>query len=181
MSVTVYIWLPNLPNVGHSSMLVEGGGAQTPLYISWWPEGEHNALGLALCTPYTNMSSYSDDRTNEGDGNTPKDADYIMQFPSGLDEGAIRNWWAQTISDSQAQYCLLSSNCSAVVHQALQAGGADNYASGFATWNIVWSPNGILDYTQAVQQGMTSPPIDPYGGNLPPGGILEPLRVFSRC
>jgi hypothetical protein len=173
MSVTVYVWLPNFPNVGHTSMMVAGGSYQGRLYISWWPEGDHNAFGLAMCTPYTSMGSYNDDKANEG-----QESDYTLVIPSGLDEGSIVAWWQNQLTDVNAQYCLLSENCSDVVHQALQAGGADAYVTGNATWNVVWTPQGVLEYVQAIQQGIQTqsmsgyapPPGDPLDGGLPPGG-----------
>jgi hypothetical protein len=152
--ITVYVWLPkrlgNQKNVGHSSMTVGG-----LTYISWWPD---EAAGFGRDFHPIRNKSYQSDVRDEG-GNPH----WSVQL-YGLDEKAILDWWAGfglikgrvELQGPLPPYNLASQNCSTVVAQGLKTGGGDKHADWYNSWSIIWRPQTVLDYAQAIQRGLAS-------------------------
>jgi hypothetical protein len=152
--IEVYVWLParhgSQKNVGHASMLVDG---QT--YISWWPD-ESAGFGRDF-HPIRNKSYLSDVRDEGGNPH------WTVQL-SGLNEKAILDWWAGfglikgqvELQGPLPPYNLASQNCSTVVADGLKRGGGDNYAGWYNSWSLIWRPQTVLDYSQAIKQGLAS-------------------------
>jgi hypothetical protein len=152
MSVTIYVWKMGGGNVGHASMKVSGGAPPGDLYISWWPpDGGGKATDLISTDGHDVMTSYDQDKDNEG-----HDADGVVTFNDGdLDEGAFKTWWNGKISDKTQTYKLFSNNCSTAVAEGMKAGGAEKYqpldlGDQLKDWwisnNSVWMPKDVLRY-----------------------------------
>lgn len=152
--IKVYVWLSTRAgkekNVGHSSMLV---AADT--YISWWPD-ESAGFGRDF-HPIRNKSYQSDVKD---EGSIPH---WTIQL-DGLNEKAILDWWAGfgLMRDQVEQqgplppYNLASQNCSTVVANGLKRGGGDKFAGWYNSWSVIWRPQTILDYAQAIRRGLAS-------------------------
>jgi hypothetical protein len=150
--ITVYVWLPNRrgnqKNVGHASMLV---GEQT--YISWWPD---QSAGFGRDFHPIRNKSYRSDVKDEG--GTPH---WSVQL-NGLNEKAILDWWAGfglikgqlELPGPLPPYNLASQNCSTVVANGLKKGGGDTFASWFSSWSVIWRPQTVLDYAEAIKRGL---------------------------
>lgn len=151
--ITVNVWLSkrvdSQKNVGHASMDVSG------TYISWWPD---EAAGLTgQFNPIRNKSYASDIRDEGGQ------PDARIQL-TGLDEAAILQWWSsfglvrggELLQGPLPAYSLTQQNCSTVVAKGLKIGGADQYATRYAAFSIVWRPATILEFARSIQQGLTA-------------------------
>jgi hypothetical protein len=156
--VTVFIWKfrGKAEAWGHASMQLD----QT--YISWWPENPGQVP--SKIHPHVYASHPFRDRKYEEDVSAESQPpDHIIRI-DGLDERAIKDWWQSfglTRDGILYQGPLLSwdtlkRNCSNVVATALRVGGGDKYASWSQSWNIVWTPQDVLRYTQSIQQGLIS-------------------------
>jgi hypothetical protein len=103
MSVEVYWWPPDLEgNIGHASMLVDGGSPPDPMYLSAWPmPGEYKGVvfGRAL------FKSYAQDVTDEG--RTP----HVCRLTK-LNETAIKT--AIKAVKGFGHYSFFSGNCAAL-------------------------------------------------------------------
>jgi hypothetical protein len=152
--ITVYVWLTkrvgSQKNVGHSSMMVAG-----LTYISWWPD-EAAGFGRDF-HPIRNKSFQSDVKD---EGSKPD----VIVLLDGLDENAILDWWQQfglTRGHVEFQgplppYNLAKQNCSTVVANALRKGGGDQYATWYSSWSVIWRPQTLMEYAQAIQQGLAA-------------------------
>jgi hypothetical protein len=116
MSVTVYIWdwalsppwKRDFVSGGHASLSVEDGHGT---YISWWPHA-----GSPLVTDAMVRRSYHDDMKA-----MKYQANHSLHI-AGLNEAAIRSWWATKKRRLHFGYSLLSENCCQVVVEALAVG-----------------------------------------------------------
>lgn len=156
--ITVYIWSFRGKSAawGHASMAV---GRE---YISWWPEtpgqvpsGIHPNVYRSY--PIRNRR-FQDDIADEGQA-----PDHRVTI-DGLDEPAILNWWAsfglsrggRPLAGPPEPWSTLRMNCSTVVSTALKLGGGDRCAAWSKSWNLVWTPNDVLQYALSIKNGLAS-------------------------
>ena len=159
--VTVYVWNFMGKNIawGHASMHCE----QT--YISWWPTGEGRvpskiSQSVYAASPFRNQT-FQTDQLFEGDGKFLKAPDHSIRI-SGLDEVAIKNWWAgfglvrngALLQGPLPAWTSLGQNCSTVVAKALSIGGGDKYASWYSRTSVIWTPNKIREYAVEIQRNI---------------------------
>ena len=153
--VIVYVWNYRGKSIawGHASLKIEGGPTG-PAYISYWPQGDGRESAwysqqVYCVAPIPNRTFAADVRDEAGP------PDYTIRI-EGLNEDAMRAWWAGVNADVNAKWCTLSRNCSTTVAQALFAGGGDDLAgSWWHSHNVVWKPDDILRYAMAIQKGAT--------------------------
>jgi hypothetical protein len=55
-----------------------------------------------------------------------------------------------------APWSTVTSNCSKIVALALDAGGGLQYAPYLSSRNVIWTPNDVRVYAQAVQAGLAA-------------------------
>ena len=159
--ITVHIWNSNISSGvwGHASMSLEH------TYVSWWPSGlhrEHNKVisKIYRAGPIRNQT-FADDVAGEN-GLRP---DHNIRIQC-LDERAIKDWWFRfaLLKDGmvfqgplQDSWETLSKNCSTVVAKGLTTGGGDKLAPKDAS-NLIWTPNNVLRYAQAIQRAAPGVP-----------------------
>ena len=148
--INVYIWEFRGKNEawGHASLLCDN------TYISWWPQipGQvpSKIQNIYTSHPYRNRS-FQDDVRDER-----QQPDHTIPI-SGLDETAIKDWWARfgLVRDTTEligplpPWSTLSQNCSTIVATALQKGGGDQYAR---SWDFVWTPKNVKEYAYSIAQ-----------------------------
>jgi len=167
VSITVMMWnyVGSKSAFGHASLSVDGGEPSGNWYISWWPNcppGGSDAASFweaqrreyfGLCEPKRSRK-LSDDISAE---NGPPDHHVLVL---GLDETAVKAFWADLTTDPRAQWSATTTNCAAAVAAALSAGGSDNYI-GFveSLWFDVfhtncwsWTPKSVFDYAVLLAQ-----------------------------
>jgi hypothetical protein len=141
---------------GHASMQLER------TYISWWPEIPGQVPSKIHHNVYASHP-FRNRRFDEDVAAETQWPDYRIRI-DGLDEGAIKDWWQSfgLVRDGVLyqgpllSWDTLSRNCSNVVATALRVGGGDKYARWGKSWNIVWTPAGVLQYALSIQQGIRS-------------------------
>ena len=156
--LTVYIWNFRGKDIawGHASLQVDH------TYMSWWPE-ERNRLRSKVSNKIYSVQAIrnrllSDDIAAE---RMPPDHQLVIQ---GLDEKKIKDWWQSFgLSRDGVLYQgplqaweTLAQNCSTVAAKGLAVGGGDKYASWHRSWNLVWTPNDVLQYARSIQAGLAS-------------------------
>ena len=158
--VRVYIWRfrGKREAWGHASMEVQGQ------YISWWPVASRRVRSkfhrnVYSAHPIGNRSLYDDIRD---EGGSP---DHTVVI-SGLEEGKILSWWRRTalswgggraLGPPSVAWSSLGSNCSQIVATALKQGGGNEFSAWRKSWNIVWTPNDVLEYAESIARGMERP------------------------
>jgi hypothetical protein len=157
--ITVYIWgFRESVAWGHASLRVNGGTPPGEIYISWWPESDGQRTKVPGIPQIFTVNAirgrkYEDDVAGEG-----QPPDHVINF-SALDETAIKKWWTQLLQGAHPQWSPLIQNCSTIVAHALAAGAGDDMVTGFEgwlnSWNTVWKPEDVLNYTWAIQRGIT--------------------------
>ena len=81
---------------------------------------------------------------------------------AGLDEKAIKDWWQSfgltrdgvLYQGPMRPWDTLGQNCSTVAARGLSIGGGDKYVAWQKSWNVVWTPNDVLDYAISIQRGL---------------------------
>jgi hypothetical protein len=156
--VVVYVWNYRGKNVawGHASM--QCGDK----YISWWPE-PYNRVPRTKIAPQIYdahpfvLRKFEDDVRDEG-----MRPDWTIRI-EGLDEEAIKGWWKgfnpqahDMYGPPSAPWSTITSNCSKIVALALDAGGGQQYAPYQSSRNVIWTPNDVRIYAQAVQAGVAA-------------------------
>jgi len=151
--VTVYIWRFRGKNEawGHASMQVGH------TYISWWPEepGQVSSKihpNIYASHPFRNRT-YNDDVRAER-----QQPDQVIHI-EGLDENAIKDWWQSFgltrdgifYQGPLQSWETLKRNCSNVVATALKKGGGDKHAKWFKSWNLIWTPQDLLQYASSIK------------------------------
>ncbi len=156
----IYIWkyLGLKVAMGHASMSLQDDDT----HISWWPSTTRDAKALPAligwpsdlycADPFPNQTLHDDKVFEAEDGDPPKDPDYIIRV-GGLDNDAIRTWWA-TFKTTH-QWCTLSPNCSTTVAEALWAGGAKNRLTAtqyawYSAPSFPWTPASIYRFVQDI-------------------------------
>jgi hypothetical protein len=154
--VTVYVWNFRGKTVawGHASM--QCGDK----YISWWPE-PYNRVPRTKVAPQIYdahpfvLRRFEDDVRDEG-----MRPDWTIRI-DGLDEENIKGWWKSfnpqahdMYGPPSAPWSTITSNCSKIVAMALDEGGGAQYAPYFMSRNVIWTPNDVRVYAQAVQAGL---------------------------
>lgn len=152
--VTVFIWNEHSGAWGHASMRVDGGEPAGSVYISYWPATAGTTR--IFCSRPGRNRTFENDVAGE-DGLQPNHAIRVM----GLYETRIKSWWRTLMSrtDPDSDWCSLGLNCSAVVAQALNAGHAFEYYDGALavnSWNMFWSPAGVLAYVNSLVQAIAA-------------------------
>jgi hypothetical protein len=144
--------------VGHAAMEIGGGEPAGAIYVSWWPRGD--TFGDVLVgTPAFRSRTLAQEIRDEG-GAPP---DHRIRIPgcgenpadNGLDESAIKAWWAEWRRDPT--YRLADRSCCTAVVRGLLAGGAEEYASGTLSINpsaIVWGPSDVVAIANACVEGI---------------------------
>jgi hypothetical protein len=154
--VTVYVWNFRGKNVawGHASM--QCGDK----YISWWPAPaprvpwNSKAPQIYDAHPFI-LRRFEDDVRDE-----EKRPDWTIRV-DGLDEERIKGWWQgynpqahDMYGPPSAPWSTVTTNCSKIVAIALDEGGGREHASYFKSRNVVWTPDDVRRYAQAVQAGL---------------------------
>ena len=126
MTVHVYVWLPELPQVGHASLELGDG-----TYISLWP-GEES------------FDQIEDKEEEERSPDRRFDID-------GLDERKIKRWWTDF---KKTSWSLLGQNCCKTVIDGLRKGGSDKKL-GWLDYprfklKVVWTPSDVMSYCNAI-------------------------------
>jgi hypothetical protein len=98
MSVEVYWWPPRDGNIGHASIMVDGGSPPDPMYLSAWP----GDMSSAVYGP-ANFKSYAQDVTDEGGA-----APHVVRLTK-LNETAIKI--AIKAVKGFGHYSFVSGNC----------------------------------------------------------------------
>ena len=145
----VYIWEYTgvSGNWGHASMELENG-----TYISRWPMAntsieQYRFYVWGFRYIYFAVSIYgrSKEADIEDEGSKPTSTIQV----DGLDEEKIQNWWDEAKYDI---YGTLDNNCAETVANGLKAGGAETpWWDLTSSWNIVWTPNDVKDYAEAIE------------------------------
>ena len=139
MTVTVYVWLPNAPAVGHASMQLENG-----TYISLWP-----SVSLAKANKMKNQHGARHESLNVDIYYEKRPPDLVFHI-SDLDEGAIQHWW----DNFYDRYNLVRQNCCNTVIGGLRAGGSDGKLSYFARKQFrivpIWIPATVAEYCRKL-------------------------------
>jgi hypothetical protein len=152
--VRVYIWAfrGKRDAWGHASMQVRSD------YVSWWPMATGRVgskLSRDIFSAHPRLPRLHDDIRDEGGS-----PDHTILI-NGLDEAKIIIWWRKTFPWAESRvgppamsWNSLSWNCSKVVATALNEGGGDKFASWSKSWNMVWTPNDVREYADAIVTGM---------------------------
>lgn len=170
--ITVYVWNQagggssgvfwgvDGASVGHAAMQIDGGSPSGQVYVSWWPR--RDTFGDVLAgTPAHERRTLADEIRDEGGVNP----DRTIRIPgrgegtagNGLDETAMKTWWADWQRDPQ--YRLMDRNCCTTVVRGLLAGHATVYASRTLYINpdaIVWSPSDVVAIADACVSGIAA-------------------------
>ncbi len=139
-------------NFGHAGLMLSDG-----TYISWWAR-DNITLQVASVSSVSRAPKKKDDvkwpdpcATTRFDGlNEPR----LVISLSNVDEDAVRAWWNDFWKTSH-KYNPLGLNCSTVVFQALDAGGAlDDMPSDYKmTYRTlpVWTPAALMNMCIDIQ------------------------------
>lgn len=140
--VVVYVWPGILNgNVGHTAMKVDGGFPPGEIYISWWPEGTGGIIPFLLDQNIpARLGTFQSDDEAEGFSNF-----HAIEI-HGLDEDAIKAWWAQWLLDMS--YRLFHKSCATTVAKALAVGHHDPFT---ANADDIWTPFGVYMYAQQIR------------------------------
>jgi hypothetical protein len=156
--VTVYVWNYRGKTVawGHASM--QCGDK----YMSWWPEPAPRvpwtkaAPQIYDAHPFV-LRRFEDDVRDEG-----MRPDWTIRI-NGLDEERIKGWWKgynpqahDMYGPPSAPWSTITSNCSKIVAMALDEGGGQQYAPVLKSRNVVWTPNDVRVYAEAVRAGLAA-------------------------
>lgn|SRR5262249_415368 len=156
--LTVFVWMFRGKDVawGHASLLVD----QT--YMSWWPEGRNRIRSKVSDQVYSvhpiRNRTFLGDVSDEG-----QQPDHRLVI-NGLDEKRIKDWWQSfgltrdgvLYQGPMLSWETLAQNCSTVAARGLSIGGGDRYAAWSKAWNVVWTPNDVLQYALSIQRGLAS-------------------------
>ena len=156
--VTVFIWNFRGSDVarGHASLLVDR------TYISWWPEGSDriaSKLSHRLYSVYPiRHRLLSDDIAAER-----SQPDHLIDI-AGLDEIRIKEWWQSfgltrdglLDAGPMLPWETIAQNCSTVAARGLSVGGGDRFANWTKAWNVVWTPDDVLQYAMSIRAGLTA-------------------------
>jgi hypothetical protein len=139
--IYVFVWPGILQgNVGHTSLRIDGTPSHGEEYISWWPAGAGSVVefltdqGIPATT-----HTFAQDEEAEGYANFH----HIGIF--GMDEDAMRSWWAKFKADPT--YRLFHRSCATTVAKVLAAGNHDSLTLDD---NSVWTPFGVWAYAQRI-------------------------------
>ena len=170
--ITVYVWNQarggssgvfwgvDGASVGHAAMEISGGTPSGVVYVSWWPR--RDTFGDVLVgTPAYDRRTLADEIRDEG-GAHPDQTIRIAgrgegNAGNGLDEDAMKAWWATWQRDPD--YRLTDRNCCTTVVRGLLAGHATVYASRTLYINpdaIVWSPSDVVAIANACVSGIAA-------------------------
>lgn len=151
--ITVNVWLPSMPNVrskvGHASMSIGS------TYLSWWPDWPEGKQDWRVVFGHNVHPIHN--RNLAADVYEERCEPKPVRI-TGLDESAILEWWRSfglvhgeiLLHGPLLPYNLWTLNCSTVVARGLKIGGGDKYTSRFASPNIIWRPQAVLDYAQLI-------------------------------
>ena len=142
--LTVHIWdyRGSSEAWGHASMTLEDG-----THISWWPSGQNREsipfISEIYTAPANDPQTYNDDVRLEGQA-----PDKQIEIKC-LDENKIKQWWL--VFKTTHKWKTLSQNCSTTVADGLKAGGGADNVSWGVSHNIVWKPNDVKAFAQAIK------------------------------
>ena len=156
-SLVVYTWEYQGSSTawGHASMTLTNG-----THISWWPESDVLSNGVVtvtnrhiqLATGYIDIysavavSNVTFQNDIDWEGSPPNSTNVI----EGLNEAAIQNFWDNFATNSLWES--YNQNCAKTVADALKAGGAQvSWYDWWSWWNIVWTPDDVKQYADAIQ------------------------------
>ncbi len=111
MTVEINVWFPTVKgDIGHASMMVDGGDPPGAMYLSRWP----GSLAAALVAGKGANNRFDDDVSAEG-GRQPSKIRLTK-----LDETAIKKAMKKYLTDDLYSFLLL--NCAQQVDQCLTKG-----------------------------------------------------------
>jgi RHS repeat-associated protein len=142
---TVHIWdySGSKSAWGHTSMTLNNG-----THISWWPQGTGRDYSISGSVPIYSADAFPNQtlaRDIEYEGRKP-DHSIIV---GGLNEDNIQKWWDGFRASNQ--WKTFSQNCSSTVADGLDAGGGGRGIL-FDDWNIIWTPNDVKNYSEAIPE-----------------------------
>ena len=154
--VTVYIWnfRGKVEAWGHASMRIDN------TYVSWWPANPGELPSKVHRQVYA--SSPIRNRSYAQDINDEKAApNHIIEI-KGLNENTIKNWWqsfglsrdGQSYQGPLQTWDTIKRNCSTVVATGLRHGGGDDYAKWHKSWNLIWTPEDVLNYATSIRNNI---------------------------
>jgi RHS repeat-associated protein len=138
----VYIWryTGTKENWGHAAIRLENG-----TYISWWPGPDNFSGGSKIFESDAFEPSYARDVQLE---QAPPD---VVIRLTNLDEAAIQRWW-DDFQKKTKKWKTVRQNCSTTAAQALKAGGANKRVQGFFEPNLIWTPEDVRQFAEAIQK-----------------------------
>ena len=149
MTVTVYVWLPSVGQVGHASMCLGNG-----TYISLWP-GEDK---MGKKKKKKKIEKGKKEQHNERSESLEEDVEneqrrHDLSFNiQGLDEDAIQRWW----DVFNTRWSLLRQNCCKTVIDGLRAGGSDRrliISDRVYYWTVLlWTPIYVMTYCSHLRK-----------------------------
>jgi hypothetical protein len=155
----VYYWrfVGSSEAFGHASMTVDGGDPGPQVYVSWWPhcpggDDSKKREYFGSCEPWRSRTLKKDIESENGQ----PDGRVVLL---GLDETAIKAFWADLMRDSRAEWSATTTNCAAAVAAALHAGGSGKYFNileelAFDIWwnqSFCWDPTAVYHYAIKLQ------------------------------
>jgi hypothetical protein len=136
--------------------------------------------GMLYCAGAFPDQTLADDIRGEDD-HPPS---HTIQVPAkgpnsaGLDESAIKDWWAKFRTAGVTEWCTLGTNCSTIAAYARTRGGGAEFSDMWSSSNAIWTPNAVLSYARALRDGIKYANLRPaqpsrrdLDGGLPPGGV----------
>ena len=141
----MYIWDHSFDHWGHAAMRLEDGTD-----ISWWPSEDRH--GILREKDIYSAPAVIGQTIEQASGPHYENKKADLKIPiNGLDEKAIKTWWNKFKGNHL--WKSLSQNCSTTVSDGLKAGGAKVKLSDiFKQWNLIWTPNDIKKYAQAIKK-----------------------------
>ena len=176
MTVTVYVWLPRLGQVGHASMRLENG-----TYISLWPgedkTGKKKKRKKVKKGKKENHSERSESLEEDIENEDRRyDSSFVIK---GLNEIDIQTWWY----NFNITWSLLGQNCCKTVIDGLRAGGSERQLS-FASrvyyrLTLLWTPFRVMTYCSQMELKTLETDLSRFLDHVKPVGPFLPEIKFD--
>jgi hypothetical protein len=150
----VYVWYPKGDCIGHASMHLgdHRERSSTEWYVSWWPA----ETGTPFNAPTADPSTLAEDEDAEHEG----DIAHEYFDLEDLNIGKMKAEWDAVKGNPDKYYQLVGNNCSTVVAQVLQAGGANRNLLGGGVLgalkafsyahNLYWTPKNVAELCEQL-------------------------------
>lgn len=148
----VYVWYPHGDCIGHASMHLGDHREEddTDWYVSWWPSETGTFTNAPTAAPNT---LEEDEESEEGIAHEYYDLE-------DLNIGTMKAAWDVRRGNPDKYYQLVGKNCSTIVAEVLQAGGAnmDLLGGGIGgalkafsyAHNLWWTPKNIAELCEKI-------------------------------